>query len=352
MINKNEVLPILFISVFLCSISCDFKDYDGKTAEEWRAMLQDDNPVNRKIACEKLCEIRYKKAVPSIIKVVAKDASKDVRIKAMFSLGVIRDKSAVQPLLKILEQDKDIKMRSAAAASLALIGDKESVGKIERILLKRDKEEDVVGLILAIGQIGKRSVETETTLLPYIDDKNEKVRRVVFFALGYVGGEKTVQVLLDVLMSKNEIDRWDALGALGRIGDKSSVEKIVERGYTVPALLDVLQNEPVTRRGQAAYSALLLIGYLDSKAIIDRMTNSGNLLQKQLIFLVAKIKCKPAIPALIKISSDNHNENSRHAKDVLVSLVGEDFGDDTMKWRTWWEKNKDKIIDNRNFPKR
>ena len=76
---------------------------------------------------------------------------------------------------------------------------------------------------------GRNAVDTEACLLEFLENEpNPVTRSDVAIALGYVGGDRSVERLIDLLKDKEPMVVMEAAAALGRIGNQSAVPHLIE----------------------------------------------------------------------------------------------------------------------------
>ena len=145
-------------------------------------------------------------------------------------------RAAVEPLIKALE-DETVVVRNRAAIALGIIGDERAVeplikalkdGRLGRNFLWRDHAG-----IIALGEIGdKRAVEP---LIKASEDENEILRRSAAIALGKIGGKRTITkiliALIKLLVDEDEHVRKSAAIALGDIGVERAVAPLIHVFY-------------------------------------------------------------------------------------------------------------------------
>lgn len=148
-------------------------------------------------------------------------SAQNLRIKAILALGDARDIGFVNTLLE-LTKDADARVVDAAWISLAKLGNKKGVdvfisGLKSHEKMARAKSAEVLGdleVVEAIPQIRERLNDW---------DKDTKVSAIK--ALGKLKDFQSVSKFKDLLLTaKEQSVREAAAIALGRVGDKSSIE--------------------------------------------------------------------------------------------------------------------------------
>lgn len=149
--------------------------------------------------------------------------SEDVRDAAAAALRDLGE-GGLERCIKAL-RNGNAPVRGGAAWALGEIGSDRAVGVLVERLGDQDAEVRS-GAAWALGKIG------EPALQPCIDAlKSPKpaVRWAAADALGWIGSEKAVGVLVERLEDEDEGVRWAAARALGRVGSGKAVGPLVER---------------------------------------------------------------------------------------------------------------------------
>lgn len=155
----------------------------------------------------------------------------------------------------------------------------------------------------ALIKIGRPSVGPLSTAL--IKHARPRVRWNAAIVLGNIKDIESVEPLIKALKtdSDGDVRMWSA-DALGNLSEMWSVNAL---GNAVPALIEALKDSDVNVVQKAAYA-------------------------------LGKMKATEAVPALIE-TLQTYGKNS-NADLALFMITDERLGDDTQKWREWWEKNE------------
>lgn len=109
---------------------------------------------------------------------------------------------------------------------------------------------------------GRNAADTETCLLELLENEHDPVRRSdITLALGYVGGDRRVGRLIDLLKDKEPMVVMEAAAALARIGNHDAV----------PHLLEVLKSDDPNVRANACQALGTLGGDQATTALTDAL---------------------------------------------------------------------------------
>jgi HEAT repeat protein len=179
----------------------------------------------RSAAILALGEIGGEEVVDPIISLMVKD--KSVRSEAIEAIGEIKNQKAVGPLAVFLkDKDEEEYIREKAISSLIKIGDIAAVEALIRVL--EDESPNIVEKAsMAIKELGKMASKP---LVNTLGSGNIQLRRKIVGLLGEIGDGEATGALLGILKNQNEDNelRGDAAEALGRIGDYTATEVLIE----------------------------------------------------------------------------------------------------------------------------
>ncbi len=215
------------------------------------AMLKKENDdATKEFVIGLLGKLKSKNAVP-ILKVIAKDRNFKRRYVVFSAFGEIQDETVVSDVIEALSDPLE-DVRKYAARALIKLGPKAIPVMIEKF---PQADTSVKGyLIRAFGEL--RNNQPEDLLLKEIDGEN---RLDVIWALGKLGKEKSLPILIELTKSSDYKVRLQACQALGDLNLKEGI----------PALRVALNDREVLVREWAARSLELLTGertlYRDEK---------------------------------------------------------------------------------------
>jgi HEAT repeat protein len=211
------------------------------------ALTQDTHRESRAAAATALGEIGDTSVVPILIEELKR--SSDIQGPLIVALGELRDRRAVPVLLELFHQGKihpDWGVYSWFAEALGLIADPAAVDVLIYIIenindLVKDPVHDVAGefsparsvaykyAVEAAGRIGgARVVDTLLRQLDAQVDGSNIHQPGVAVALGHIGDKRSVERLIKAL----DDDLWNlraaSAQALGSIGDPRAVEPLIQ----------------------------------------------------------------------------------------------------------------------------
>ncbi len=236
------------------------------TFTELIEMLNDENRGLRKKAVRALGELGDERAVIALISAL-KDEDYNVKKGVIYTLGKLGDQRAKDPLFEVwLDKKEDIELRSDAVFSLVELGDLR-IFQIEEENLPRPSipwnfpddiklhNPDAELALLNIyvygydsyidGEYEIGAFLSRSLLVQVLKENNDRELRIAAaHILGEIGQRQEVELLCQALNDEDDIIRNVAARSLGRIGDISAVEPLV----------DSLEDETVR---EAALNALM-----------------------------------------------------------------------------------------------
>jgi HEAT repeat protein len=292
---SRRLLMAAFTTVALCaflSLARAFDDkepdrvYRGKTAKEWKEILDTDkDPMRRRAVLTVIEKFGPKErlVIPAAVGALRKDADEQVRLKAAQLLGrmvlpaaqeEIDVRDGIEALAEALGSDKKEKVREACAFALGVIGTepKEKEKKLPAPLAKalkptvpilaaalKDKHAGTAAAAAeSLGRMGKAAREASPVLLETLKDKKADrfARGFAAIALVRIGGEDVadaVPALIEILADdKAPLGvRESAARLLGQLGKDAA--------SAVPTLGKALSAKELEIR-RAAASALAQMG--------------------------------------------------------------------------------------------
>ncbi len=237
-------------------------------------------------------ELRYAKATPDLIDKLQKDADPEVRSACAYALGNIGAKFAVGPLQEVMENGKEeMPVRLAAAVALGQMGNEQGINfLIDQ--LKSSDEKVRAAAVEALRTIGKPATRL---LIEAAQSKDSLQRWGAVAALGETGDPKAVPILLKALRDEDENVRAVAAASLGKLRYARAARQLVQ------ALAD--KSERVQAHAEWA---LENIGERAIPAIVDGAKRTATKLRA--FRLLGRLKAREAVPLLIEGLKDRKPE--------------------------------------------
>ncbi len=237
-------------------------------------------------------ELRYAKATPDLIDKLQKDADPEVRSACAYALGNIGAKFAVGPLQEVMENGKEeMPVRLAAAVALGQMGNEQGI-KFLIDQLKSSDEKVRAAAVEALRTIGKPATRL---LIEAAQSKDSLQRWGAVAALGETGDPKAVPILLKALRDEDENVRAVAAASLGKLRYARAAHQLVQ------ALAD--KSERVQAHAEWA---LENIGERAIPAIMDGAKRTATKLRA--FRLLGRLKAREAVPLLIEGLKDRKPE--------------------------------------------
>jgi HEAT repeat protein len=237
-------------------------------------------------------------AVPGLVELVG-NRREEVRVAAMRLLGEIGDRRAADPLHPAL-RDASATVRATAAWALGRIGAFASLAPLLEALGDPVVSVDEA-LLAAVNGFGRAALGGA---LEALGDRNDRRRGDAVSLLGTIGDPGAAAPLNGLLPQEPSWPvRQQIAWALGRIGDRSSVEPLRR------ALAD-----PATGVRSAAADALGEPG------------------------------AAAAVEALVDALEDGSPEVRAGAVGALARITGAQQPRDEAAWRRWWQENGEEFL--------
>ncbi|MFO0429590.1 MAG: HEAT repeat domain-containing protein [Planctomyces sp.] len=232
----------------------------------------------------------------------SKDVDADVRAECLRSLGWIRSVESL-PLIREGLRDECSVVREAAASAIWYLGSNSPGSTVIRTLQSAVPE-----------------------LIAALTDRNEGVRVQAAGALGCTRSTESLLALFRAAGDRSDEVRRYAVWAIGRIGDVSSVTK----------LLEVLHGDsaPIVRRNAAvALSELAAAGLLTSQSDIRNVTScmmiatrdEHHKVRQNAVHCLASLPSQQAVTEIVRCLSDNHPDVRKYASWALGEMSAQDL---------------------------
>lgn len=187
---------------------------DERNKEPLIVMFQDNSERNvlRISAAKNIGVLKFKEAVPALIKGAKEENNRNLKCTILSSLGMVRDQRAIPILEENLNQD-DYLIATVSARSLGMIGSSESIQSLSETFNEKE---------------GSKEREKSEKIPKGLQEKIIKINAAS--ALGNIDSPESTKVLTKVL--KNEKENMDvritAAESLGKLKDANSVKDLVE----------------------------------------------------------------------------------------------------------------------------
>jgi HEAT repeat protein len=133
--------------------------------------------------------------IDRLIDLVTYDLDGELRYMVAYGLGIVADHKAIPALINALLNDSNDWVRKYAATALGKIKEEKCVEPLIRVLAD-DNEEIAYWVARVLGQMGETAVDK---LRECLDHPEEKVRFFAIIALGSIGDEKSIHILIKIL---------------------------------------------------------------------------------------------------------------------------------------------------------
>lgn len=310
------IVGIVFsmLAISETGIGQDNEWMDSRSSKELRAILQKDAVPAQRAAAAGVLGHRIERANHQALIAALNDPDDKVRESVILALGQMRSRRALPEIVKILSSDKNMRLRQASAFSLGLIRDSDAVEPL--IAALRDPDPGLrTNITIALGRLGDPRAVEPLLALPH--DENHETCAPIAIALGQIKSDVASEKLFNWINSPEGDICPNAAIALVLIGGRKQVE----------ALIQVLDNtRPVSRRS-AAY-ALGALG--DKRAVmplIDRLGDSDTQVRINAIDALGRLNDKRALAPLREIAEKDQDEQVRkRAESAIKSLEGGNNG--------------------------
>jgi HEAT repeat protein/beta-lactamase regulating signal transducer with metallopeptidase domain len=285
--------------------------------------------------------VRASSRVAALIETLG-DASAEVRVAAVRSLGKLDDPAAIAALAKALREDTDPRVREAAAWALGEIDDARAVPallealKTERVPDVREQIVHALGEIddatavagvaaaakdptpavrrevaRALGEFGDPS--GSVALAGMAKDEDVEVRRNVADALDEVKGDGAYEALASLAKDSDAEVRASAINGLGNLEDRRALSIFV----------DALKDSNADVRSHAADAIDEIDGLKTApRGLIEALTDENADVRQNAANSLGNIGDEAAVPALRKATSDSNADVRRAAAEALSDIGG------------------------------
>ncbi|MBC7330727.1 HEAT repeat domain-containing protein [bacterium] len=179
----------------------------------------------RRRALHSLFEIgALKEVVNDLIYVTKNDESSSLRIIALKYLSKVNNAEAVNAIVDAVKYDPDDGVRMEAAEILVNLRSPYAVENLAKFLMSC-KDEHLIKKIAWALKITDLKRASEV-IIPYLKEKDAKVKKSAAEALGYLESPYGVEELLELMIDENKEVREAARGALKKIAHNDYGEDV------------------------------------------------------------------------------------------------------------------------------
>jgi HEAT repeat protein len=245
----------------------------------------------------------------------------------VYALAEIEKKDAAPYLMAALE-DQNPRVRTAAAYQLCKMDYGEARDKIVNIMLEDPIKHTRQTMASYLGLM--KSAPACDALIPLLSSDDRRTVDVVIGSLGNLGCREAVAPLTELLRSNPE-KAQNIVPTLIQIG-----------GPDATALFKDLFDNKKAGSAMKADAAVALAELGDPSGI--PYLRSQESLPSNVALKLAKAGDYGAVPKLIKLTETRWPQDKYIYGKALEELTGKNYGWDTRLWKRWWEKNKDKLL--------
>ncbi|MEW6358744.1 MAG: HEAT repeat domain-containing protein [Planctomycetota bacterium] len=355
---------------------------DQEVVKFFREALNNLDDDARISAVKALGRCRDAESLPRLAEMLLSDSNPDVRCEAARAVGLARKESHVPQLIEALSDD-DARVRQAALQSLQkMTGQsfqyrsevwslwwKQQQERQKQLIemLNSDSEEAILRAISLLSKehLGGKEFTKRIEDLTHSDSK--KICYAALRALGNLGQESSISVLLDTLGANDSAALIEALRSLSRM--TSQKEKIAAQiaglatdyddavaaaacqtlgdlgcAESVPVLISAtnnLEGKPLL----AATRALGKVGSNNPKAaeaLIRLVTDRDTSVATEACNALAEAKSREAIPVLIDLLGGTERSVAPAAHLALTRITGKRLPPKQDAWAEWWQTTENK----------
>jgi len=253
---------------------------------------------------------------------------KKVKFSIIKTLGHLKEKDSLDILIKMLNKGKT-RMKNAVSEALGNIGSEIAVEPLIETL-KDDTAR--VSAIKALGQIG--SNKAIDCLLEMLHDRDPEVRSAAATSLGQIKDPKALEELTKALEEDSDVNvRRLASIAIGEIGQESSVPVLIKKlddqflnvatssadslikigNPSVKPLVEVIEN-------RLAADALIKIGEASVDELIKALTSENENIRTIAAKCLGKIKSEKSVKFLVRELKNNSDKTLKIMRDSIFFI--------------------------------
>ena len=196
--------------------------------------LESRNPYERITAIEMLAKFQYADGVQRII-AASYDPQRRVSEAAIWALGDIGSSIALERLSSLVKHAHHSHgLRWAAIHSLGMIGDVSTIPLLLRTYADFDNGELCEVAARSIVRFGEQATLPLIQILNNRQHETDLIRQGAACLLGLLQDERAISDLVNAILEDDAAISWQAIHALGQIGEPA----------TVPFLISLLETQP------------------------------------------------------------------------------------------------------------
>jgi HEAT repeat protein len=303
----------------------------------------DDEVVHSALAF--VLELKCEEAVPDLIKLLDHPNS-SIRMRAASALAPIAGKTAGPNLMKALK-DPNPRVKTTAALGLCQMDFAEARDEIVKIMQEDSIKSTRRAFAVYLRYL--KSAPACDALVQMLSDKDERLVCDAIYSLGELQCEDAVMPLLDSLkanprrgphiflkslksLKANPGRAPHIFPALARIGNAEAEKALKELFHNTAAGSENKTNAAIAlaEMGDPTGIPYLREGPITNINVAMRMARAGEY---------------SAVPTLLPKLQQGNPANRYFYGKVLEELTGKNYGWDYKKWKKWWEKNKDELLE-------
>ncbi len=246
---------------------------------------QDPSPNLRRAAAGALGHFRGKSAVQALLAALNKETEDPVIFATISALEELHDPQAVEPLCALLASPSRSRWsRQQAATALGRIGDSRALQPLLTALAREREPRMSEALAEALGDLG--DLKAIPALLQELKRGNAAVQANAATALGRLRATEAVDALIELAVKRQN---KNALAALGAIGDQRAL----------PVLLNAFKSTNPALRSVAA-AALGRLGHRDAVTLLAQAftTEKSDSVRGAIVSALGELGDPHALPAL------------------------------------------------------
>jgi HEAT repeat protein len=270
---------------------------------------------------------KSKEAVPELIRLLDHESS-SIRVRAVNALAEIEGKAAGQYLMTALD-DRNPRVKTIAAYHLCRLDYAEAQEKIVRMMLEDPVKHTRLSMASSLGSM--KSAPACDALMPMLSASDKRSLEIAIHSLGELRCEEAVGPLYALLKS-NPKQAQQIVRSLVQIGGPEAI-----------AAFRNLYEEAIPGSAMKAEAAAALAELGDPTGI--PYLRNGNIPNSDIAIRLARAGDYGAVSTLIKMTEKERWPPDRYTYGkVLEELTGKRYGWDTRRWKRWWTKNKDELL--------